>query len=225
MVWADQGQGSAPFACFGLDFPHRRTCCRHPDVFLALCYTRALVGAICIHMIDPHRYPPKSEGIARPGGRVAVYMHCSELARAALETRPAPGTSQISTKDADRTSCGIEKVMVLRDLRLVPEFAQSSAALLKHLQTLLEPRLYLPDQVVLRHGEDMDHMFILQRGACKMAVFETQMDPIEGPCIIGGVIWVCVGASSGGCADGHRQGRRENGEDGSEIGRGGCPKI
>eukprot|EP00440_Ansanella_granifera_P006972 gb/GFBE01007554.1/.p1 GENE.gb/GFBE01007554.1/~~gb/GFBE01007554.1/.p1 ORF type:complete len:1418 (+),score=289.08 gb/GFBE01007554.1/:1-4254(+) len=53
-------------------------------------------------------------------------------------------------------------------------------------EALMKPRVYLPQQVVLQQGTDMSHIIVLQRGSCSVEVFGADLEPMEGPCILGG---------------------------------------
>lgn len=114
----------------------------------------------------------------------------TETASPGTAAREKPGRNQpkSNSDEASRTLCGSKRIMISHDLRLVPEFTPCSMQLLRKLEAHMHLRLYLPEQVVLRYGEDMGDISILQRGVCKMAVFSTEVEPIESPCIIGGMM-------------------------------------
>merc|ERR1712232_8618 len=59
---------------------------------------------------------------------------------------------------------------------------------LRRLECFMEMRLYMSQQVLLRQGEANCDMYILQRGECGVQVFGAILDPLIGPCIIGGMM-------------------------------------
>jgi len=87
-------------------------------------------------------------------------------------------------KDLD----GCELVPVPQDLRLVQEFRSCHWQLLEKLQRGLQPRLYMPGQVLQRQGEDLVDIFVLQRGLCEASVFGANLQPLAGPCVVGGTM-------------------------------------
>lgn len=79
-------------------------------------------------------------------------------------------------------------IMVMHDLRIVPDFSMCSQALLKKLEAFLCLRLYLPEQTVLHQGDEMSLLYILQRGHCSINVFDTDKASVVGPAIIGKLV-------------------------------------
>mmetsp|Transcript_15168 Transcript_15168/g.53243 ORF Transcript_15168/g.53243 Transcript_15168/m.53243 type:complete len:1715 (-) Transcript_15168:61-5205(-) len=92
------------------------------------------------------------------------------------------------TRDMLNELCGTKRIIVMHDLRLLPEFCECSVGLLRKLEAFMCLRLYLPEQVVLRQGEEMPLLHILQHGVCTMNVFDTEKETVHGPCIIGKLI-------------------------------------
>lgn len=96
-----------------------------------------------------------------------------------------PDPNSPETRDMMNELCGTKRIIVMHDFRLLPEFCECSVGLLRKLEAFMCLRLYLPEQVVLRQGEEMPLLYILQRGVCTMNVFDTEKETVHGPCIIG----------------------------------------
>lgn len=80
-----------------------------------------------------------------------------------------------------------DRITLPRDLSEIKEFKDMDVIVLKQLQAFMRPRVYMPGQVLLRQGNDMSHAFVLERGTCSVEVFGADLEPMEGPCVIGGL--------------------------------------
>lgn len=101
--------------------------------------------------------------------------------------RSKPGAvnqKEVNDRVARSVSNG-KRVTVMHDLINMPEFSKCGKELLSKLEMRMCLRLYLPEQVVLRQGDEMCNFFMLQSGSCRLDVFTTQMERICGPCVIG----------------------------------------
>eukprot|EP00405_Crypthecodinium_cohnii_P027665 CAMPEP_0206505034 /NCGR_PEP_ID=MMETSP0324_2-20121206/55870_1 /ASSEMBLY_ACC=CAM_ASM_000836 /TAXON_ID=2866 /ORGANISM="Crypthecodinium cohnii, Strain Seligo" /LENGTH=119 /DNA_ID=CAMNT_0053994377 /DNA_START=5 /DNA_END=361 /DNA_ORIENTATION=+ len=77
------------------------------------------------------------------------------------------------------------RIMVFHDLRLLPDLSECSRKMLQKFELHLCLRLYLPEQVIMRQGDEMPLMYILQHGTCTMDVFGTEASTVHGPCVLG----------------------------------------
>ncbi|CAJ1363908.1 unnamed protein product [Effrenium voratum] len=84
------------------------------------------------------------------------------------------------TKDYDT-------IVLPRDLSAVKEFSNLPREPLTELAGFMKPRIYLPQQVILQQGEDLSEILVLQWGACSVEVFGADLQPMEGPSIVGGM--------------------------------------
>ena len=87
---------------------------------------------------------------------------------------------RLFTKDGDT-------IQLPRDLGEIGEFQDLSPEPLEELSKLMKLRLYVPQQVILQQGDDLYEIVILQRGTCSANAFGADLQPMEGPCIVGGI--------------------------------------
>lgn len=87
---------------------------------------------------------------------------------------------RLFTKDYDQ-------IHLPRDLGEISEFQDLPPKPLEELAALMKLRLYVPQQVILQQGEDLFEIMILQRGTCSAEVFGADLQPMEGPSIVGGI--------------------------------------
>lgn len=86
-----------------------------------------------------------------------------------------------------RQAINNDRIVLPRDLSEIQEFKDIDRSVLKQLQAYMKPRIYMPGQVLLRQGADMSHAFVLERGTCSVEVFGADLEPMEGPCVVGGM--------------------------------------
>mmetsp|Transcript_70855 Transcript_70855/g.125132 ORF Transcript_70855/g.125132 Transcript_70855/m.125132 type:complete len:1335 (+) Transcript_70855:87-4091(+) len=80
-----------------------------------------------------------------------------------------------------------EKMVLPAGLQEVPEFKELPPEIVHHMESHMHARLFMPGQVVLRQGMDMADVYILQRGKCTVEIFGADLEPMQGPSVIGGM--------------------------------------
>eukprot|EP00927_Polykrikos_kofoidii_P061493 TRINITY_DN56329_c0_g1_i1.p1 TRINITY_DN56329_c0_g1~~TRINITY_DN56329_c0_g1_i1.p1 ORF type:complete len:1322 (-),score=199.05 TRINITY_DN56329_c0_g1_i1:47-4012(-) len=76
----------------------------------------------------------------------------------------------------------------LAELHDFKEFVGCSQPFIRRLQGHIRQRVYLPEQVVLRDGSEVADVLMLNRGRCDINICGDAMQPITGPCILGGLM-------------------------------------
>jgi len=102
--------------------------------------------------------------------------------------------SKLSLEGQDDTPAAGEAVppkqrmrTIPRGIREVKQFKILSATCLRELETYVHKRLFLPDQVIVHQGTDLQDVYLLQQGSCEALVFGSSFEAMEGPCVIGGL--------------------------------------
>eukprot|EP00929_Paragymnodinium_shiwhaense_P115109 TRINITY_DN8372_c0_g1_i1.p1 TRINITY_DN8372_c0_g1~~TRINITY_DN8372_c0_g1_i1.p1 ORF type:complete len:1858 (-),score=413.42 TRINITY_DN8372_c0_g1_i1:76-5649(-) len=101
-------------------------------------------------------------------------------------------TNQIAARGAARshqidTDSG-HKVKVKNHLFSVRDFAGTSRAFLRKLEAHQRFRLYVPDQHICKEGDELTDVLILQRGKASVELYGDMLEPIEGPCVVNGLM-------------------------------------
>lgn len=81
-----------------------------------------------------------------------------------------------------------EQLIVSCDLGTTKHMCNCSASFLDALSEFLSERLYMPQQVLMREGKEMDEVFVLQNGQCSVSWHGEELATIEGPCMIGSMM-------------------------------------
>ncbi|CAJ1399086.1 unnamed protein product, partial [Effrenium voratum] len=71
-------------------------------------------------------------------------------------------------------------------LREVQGF-QFSPKCLRELESYLHKRLFIPDQVIMQQGTDLQDVYVLQQGNCESLIFNMVFEIFDSPCVLGGL--------------------------------------
>lgn len=80
-----------------------------------------------------------------------------------------------------------DRIELSTSLAEIPDLKQLPGKPLEELAAVMKLRIYIPQQVILQQGDDLFEIMILQRGTCSAEAFGADLQPIQGPTIIGGI--------------------------------------
>ncbi|CAJ1432215.1 unnamed protein product, partial [Effrenium voratum] len=107
-----------------------------------------------------------------------------DLARS-LTTGPDEGDS--NNEEAKSEQARPEKRrQIPQGLREVQGF-QFSPKCLRELESYLHKRLFIPDQVIMQQGTDLQDVYVLQQGNCESLIFNMVFEIFDSPCVLGGL--------------------------------------
>lgn len=80
------------------------------------------------------------------------------------------------------------RIPVSNDLGPVQDLKGCSQKFISRLSLQQQPRLYMPQQALLREGVELKEILVLQRGTCSMTLYKDDMPPLKSPCMVAGLM-------------------------------------